>query len=117
MIMLLHTDPATHRVSILSLPRDLVLYNVRRTTSTRSTRRGLGPSQLVALIEQDLGIPVNHFVELNFDTFQYVVNTLGGVKVYFPDGSRTPCRGSTSKLPAATCSTASRRSPWSGRGT
>jgi LCP family protein required for cell wall assembly len=85
-IMLLHTDPTTHRVSILSLPRDLVLYNVRQDNFHKvDAALASGPSQLVALVEQDLGIAVNHFVELNFDTFQSVVNTLGGVKVYFPD--------------------------------
>ena len=76
-----------------------------------------GPSQLVALIEQDLGIPVNHFVELNFDTFQSVVNTLGGVKVYFPDRVLDTSPDSISPLPAATSSTASRRSRWCGLGT
>ena len=66
--------------------RDLVLYNVRQDNFHKvDAALASGPSQLVALVEQDLGIPVNHFVELNFDTFQSVVNTLGGVKVYFPD--------------------------------
>lgn len=85
-MLLLHTDPATGKVTVLSLPRDLVLYNVR-DYNFHKLDAGLssGPSQLVAAIEQDLGIPINHFVELNFDTFQNVVNTLGGVKVYFPD--------------------------------
>jgi LCP family protein required for cell wall assembly len=85
-IMLLHTDPATHHVSILSIPRDLVLYNVRQDNFHKvDAALAAGPSQLVALIEQDLGIAVNHYVELNFDTFQSIVNTLGGVKVDFPD--------------------------------
>lgn len=85
-MLLLHTDPNTGRVSILSIPRDLVLYNVR-DWNFHKLDAGLaeGPSVLVQAIEQDLGIGINHFVELNFDTFQNVVNTLGGVKVYFPD--------------------------------
>jgi LCP family protein required for cell wall assembly len=85
-MLLLHTDPTTGKVSILSLPRDLVLYNVR-DWNFHKLDAGLaeGPSVLVAAVEQDLGIPINHFVELNFDTFQNVVNTLGGVKVFFPE--------------------------------
>src|SRR5579863_7109799 len=43
-----------------------------------------GPSQLVAAIQEDFGIPINHYVELNFDTFADVVNVLGGIKMYFP---------------------------------
>lgn len=85
-IMLLHTDPNTHRVSILSIPRDLVIYNVENENFHKvDAALASDPSQLVNVIEQDFGIPVNHYVELNFDTFQNVVNTLGGVKVYFPD--------------------------------
>ncbi len=36
-------------------------------------------------IEEDFGIPVHHYVELNFDSFQGVVNALGGIKMYFPE--------------------------------
>ncbi len=43
-----------------------------------------GPSQLITAIEEDFGIPINNYVELNFDTFANVVNALGGVKMYFP---------------------------------
>jgi LCP family protein required for cell wall assembly len=85
-IMLLHTDPNTHRVSILSIPRDLVLYNVRDENFHKiDAALANDPGTLVQVIEQDFGIPINHYVELNFDTFQNIVNTLGGVKVYFPD--------------------------------
>lgn len=84
-IMLLHVDPATHRLSILSLPRDLVLQNVRPGEFHKvDAALADGPSQLVAVIEQDFGVPINHFVELNFDSFQNVVNALGGLDMYFP---------------------------------
>ena len=43
-----------------------------------------GPGQLVAAIEENFGIPINHFVELNFDSFQNIVTALGGIKMYFP---------------------------------
>lgn len=85
--MLLREDPATHQVSILSIPRDLVLENVRQDSQKFykiDAALAQGPSQLVNVIEQDFGIPINHFVELNFDNFQSVVNALGGVNVYFP---------------------------------
>ena len=44
-----------------------------------------GPDQLIAAIEEDFGIPIQHFVELNFDSFINVVNALGGIKMYFPE--------------------------------
>jgi hypothetical protein len=40
---------------------------------------------LIKAIEEDFGIPIQHFVELNFDSFINVVNSLGGIKMYFPE--------------------------------
>jgi LCP family protein required for cell wall assembly len=44
-----------------------------------------GPDNLVNAIQEDLGIPINHFIELNFNGFINSVNALGGINVYFPD--------------------------------
>ncbi len=75
-----------HTVSILSVPRDLFVPNAR-TTGANKIDAALyqGPSQLVAAINEDLGIPVQHYVVLNFDSFANVVDALGGVKMYFPE--------------------------------
>ncbi len=84
-ILLLRADQQTHSVSILSIPRDLVMNNVRPGQFYKiDAALADGPDQLVAAIEQNFGIPINHFVELNFDSFQSIVSALGGVKMYFP---------------------------------
>jgi LCP family protein required for cell wall assembly len=85
-ILLLHANPKAHTVSILSIPRDLALYNVRPVNQFYKIDAALadGPGQLVSVIEQNFGIPINHFVELNFDSFQNIVNALGGLKMDFP---------------------------------
>lgn len=84
-IMILHLDPNKKKVAILSLPRDLFVPN-SRTTGPNKIDAALyqGPTQLVTAIEEDFGIPIQHYVELNFDTFQGVVNALGGIRMYFP---------------------------------
>jgi LCP family protein required for cell wall assembly len=85
-VMILHLDPTTHVVSVLSVPRDLFVPNAR-TTGANKIDAALyeGPSQLVAAINENLGIPIQHYVVLNFDTFANVVDALGGVKMYFPE--------------------------------
>ena len=85
-VMILHLDPVKHTVSILSIPRDLFVPNAR-TTGANKIDAALyqGPSQLVAAINENLGIPIQHYVVLNFDTFANVVDALGGVKMYFPE--------------------------------
>jgi LCP family protein required for cell wall assembly len=84
-VMVLHLNPATKQVAILSIPRDLFVPNAR-TTGNNKIDAALyqGPTQLVDVIEQDFGIPIQHYVELNFDTFQGIVNALGGINMYFP---------------------------------
>jgi LCP family protein required for cell wall assembly len=85
-IMILHLNPAERTVSVLSIPRDLFIPNARATGANKiDAALYEGPSQLVAAIEEDFGIPIQHYVELNFDTFADVVNALGGVSMYFPE--------------------------------
>jgi LCP family protein required for cell wall assembly len=84
-VMILHLNPNVPSASILSLPRDLFVPNARTDGANRiNAALADGPSQLVAAIEEDFGIPIEHYVELNFDSFAGVVNALGGVKMYFP---------------------------------
>jgi LCP family protein required for cell wall assembly len=83
--MILHLDPATRTVSLLSIPRDTFVPNARIIGANKiDAALYEGPSQLITAIEEDFGIPINNYVELNFDTFANVVNALGGVKMYFP---------------------------------
>ncbi len=84
-VMILHLNPNVPSASILSIPRDLFIPNARTTGANKiDAALAQGPSQLVAAIEQDFGIPIEHYVELNFDSFAGVVDALGGVRMYFP---------------------------------
>ncbi len=85
-IMILHLNPAVPSVSILSIPRDLFVPNARIEGAYKiDAALYEGPTQLVAAVEEDFGIPIQHFVELNFDSFGNVVNALGGISMYFPE--------------------------------
>jgi LCP family protein required for cell wall assembly len=85
-VMILHLNPVNHSVSILSIPRDLFVPNARSDGANKiDAALYQGPDQLIAAIEEDFGIPIQHFVELNFDSFINVVQALGGIKMYFPE--------------------------------
>ena len=85
-VMILHLNPNAHTLSILSVPRDLFVPNARAEGANKiDAALYEGPSQLVAAINENLGIPIQHYVVLNFDTFANVVDALGGVKMYFPE--------------------------------
>jgi len=84
-VMILHLDPATKGVSILSLPRDLFIPNARSTGAYKiDAALAQGPAQLVRAIEEDFAIPIQHYVELTFDSFAAVVTALGGITMDFP---------------------------------
>jgi len=84
-IMILHADPTHHRLALLSIPRDLFIPNGRNTGANKIDA-GLynGLSQVVAAVEEDFGIPIQHAVSLNFDQFANIVQSLGGINMSFP---------------------------------
>jgi LCP family protein required for cell wall assembly len=85
-VMILHLNPATHAVTILSIPRDLFVPNARAEGANKiDAALAEGPTQLVRAVEDDFGIPIQHYVELNFDSFAGVVDALGGISMYFPE--------------------------------
>lgn len=84
-VMVLHLDPVNKRVSILSIPRDTFIPNARKDGANKiDAALAEGPGQLVNAVQENFGIPIQHFVELNFETFAGVVDALGGVDMYFP---------------------------------
>jgi LCP family protein required for cell wall assembly len=101
-LMLVHVDPASGTATLMSIPRDLWVPIPGKNVSQRiNTTFDTGPDLLVQTIKQDLGIGIDHYVEVDFQSFRDVVNAVGGVKEYFP----TPARDAYSLLniPAAGC--------------
>ncbi|HZU73659.1 MAG TPA: LCP family protein [Acidimicrobiales bacterium] len=93
--MVLHLDLRSGKASLLSIPRDLFLPVPGTTTANRiDAALNHGPEALVEQIEDDLGIPIDHYVSVNFDTFQSIVDDLGGIDMYFP----TPVKDAYSGL-------------------
>ena len=62
-IMLLHVDPKSTKATLLSIPRDLWVTIPGKGYKQRiNTTFDTGPDLLVQAVEQDLGIPVDHFI-------------------------------------------------------
>jgi LCP family protein required for cell wall assembly len=84
-IMVLRVDPNESQAAILSFPRDLW---VKIGTSNRKSRINSAfdkgdPSRLVQTIELNFDIPIDHYIEVDFCAFKYLVDALGGVKIPF----------------------------------
>jgi LCP family protein required for cell wall assembly len=81
-IMLLRIDPATKSISMLSIPRDLRVeipgFGTDRINAAYSDG---GPALSVATFKALTGLPVNHFIDVNFTGFTDMVDYLGGVYI------------------------------------
>src|SRR4029450_1378549 len=93
-ILLVHLVPATHRAWMLSIPRDL--YVPEAGTGDRAkinSALARGPEQLVETIKAASGIPVSHYVLVDFDGFRAVVDAVGGLRLDFPSPVRDDDNG------------------------
>jgi LCP family protein required for cell wall assembly len=86
--MVARFDPTAKTVTVLSIPRDLWV-NIPGNSDVAGMNRinaafDTGPDLLVQTIEQDLGVPVNHYMSVNFPGFSGMVNALGGITMDFP---------------------------------
>jgi LCP family protein required for cell wall assembly len=83
-IMILRVDPADQRASLLSLPRDLwVAIQPGGTMGKINSALPLGgPEALIRTIGTDFGITINHYVQVDFEGFKSLVDSIGGVPVW-----------------------------------
>jgi len=84
-ILLAKIDPVTHQVWLLSIPRDTrVLIPKHGYDKINASHSYGGPELTIQTVEEFTGIPVNHYMEVNFQGFQGAVDALGGVWVDVP---------------------------------
>jgi LCP family protein required for cell wall assembly len=101
-IMVLRIDPKSDKAALLSLPRDLYVPIAGTRGSDRiNSAIQAGPQRLVETIKQDFGIPINHYVEINFLAFLTIVKAIDGVPIYFPNPARDEKSGLV--VPEAGC--------------
>jgi polyisoprenyl-teichoic acid--peptidoglycan teichoic acid transferase len=99
-MMLLRTDPSRHRITYLSIPRDLgVTINGVYQKINGAMQLG-GPKLAVQTVNQLLGsqLPVNHVVVVDFGSFQKLIDAVGGITVNVPEkilSNRFDCPFST----------------------
>ena len=102
-IMLLHVDNELGTASIISLPRDLLVDIPDHGRDRINAAYSYGADVLVNTVQQSLGIPLNHYVEVDFASFKAIVAALGGVDVCFEYPTRDTNTGLD--VPAPGCFT------------
>jgi LCP family protein required for cell wall assembly len=88
-MILLSVYPKGPGAALLSIPRDLYVdipgYGTDRINTAHFwgelERQGGGPALAMRTLSQDFGIPVHHYLRIDFDGFRAVVDAVGGIDV------------------------------------
>ena len=90
-VMIMSIDTSTKQVALLSLPRDLYVPIIETTLYTKLNslyQYGLSNEEGTEPLKQTLkhitGSAIHYFVVLDFDGFEKVIDTLGGISVDVP---------------------------------
>jgi polyisoprenyl-teichoic acid--peptidoglycan teichoic acid transferase len=89
-IKIVHVDPAASTARVLSIPRDTFVslsgmpaYTELSTKNKINTAFDDGIEPLVQTIQNTLGIPINHFVTIDFSGVINLVNAVGAISLDF----------------------------------
>jgi polyisoprenyl-teichoic acid--peptidoglycan teichoic acid transferase len=99
-MMLLRTDPGRHRLTYLSIPRDLGVTIGGVYQKINSAMQIGGPRLAIQTVDDLLGsqLPINHVVVVDFGSFQKLIDAVGGIDVNVPENilsNRFDCPYST----------------------
>ncbi|HJR80511.1 MAG TPA: LCP family protein [Anaerolineales bacterium] len=90
-LILLTVDPITKTAGMLSIPRDMWVnipgfgysrINTAWTLGRGSRLPGGGPGLTMRTVSHFIGVPVDYYVQVDFDTFVDVIDLIGGVDIY-----------------------------------
>jgi polyisoprenyl-teichoic acid--peptidoglycan teichoic acid transferase len=101
-IMVLRVDPESERLALLSFPRDLIVTIAdtgERARINSAYGRENGEQVLSDTLRQNYGISINHYVEIDFQGFEQLVDTIGGVSMWFPSAVRDVASGLYTEQP------------------
>ena len=84
-LLLMRTDPGKHRISYLSIPRDLRVEIPGYGPSKINAANQIGgPALTLQAVRALTGLPIEHVVVVDFDGFRELIDSLGGVDVKVP---------------------------------
>lgn len=88
-VILVRLDPDTGVAQMLSIPRDLRVEIPGHGTDKINAAYAFGGSSLlVETVKSNLGVDINHYVQMDFVGFQALVDEIGGIEMSFPHAAR-----------------------------
>ena len=88
-MMVVHVVPALGTAFVVSFPRDTYVNIPDHGTNLLNAAFAFGgPALLIKTFSEDFGIPIQHYLSVNFPGFEKIVDSIGHVKIYFPTPAR-----------------------------
>ena len=88
-MMVVHVVPAQGTAYVVSFPRDTYVNIPGHGTDKLNAAFAYGgPALAIKTFQEDFGIPIQHYLAVNFEGFQKIVSSIGHVKIYFPTPAR-----------------------------
>jgi len=93
-VMVWRVNPETGQVAALSLQRDLyVRIDGGRRGRINAAFDASDPNKLINTVRDNFGIPIDHYIQVDFCAFKKVVDSVGGVGVPFAQRVRDRATG------------------------
>jgi LCP family protein required for cell wall assembly len=93
-MMVVHVEPDTQTGFVVSFPRDLWVTIPGHGESRLNAALELGgPSLLIETLSSNYNVPITHYLEVDIEGFQKIVDTIGHVDIYFPTAARDSFSG------------------------
>ncbi|HYN99473.1 MAG TPA: LCP family protein [Actinomycetota bacterium] len=84
-IMLLHLDEQREKAVLVHFPRDLRVQDPNGQDVKINSVYSLGPDAMVETVTEFTGLPIHHYLEVDFNGFNRIADTVGGVEVFFEE--------------------------------
>jgi LCP family protein required for cell wall assembly len=83
-IMVWRANPDTNQLAVLSFPRDLYVKfpNGGKNRINAAYERD-DPNTLIKVLDLNFGVPIDHYIQIDFCAFRRLVDAVGGVAVPF----------------------------------
>jgi LCP family protein required for cell wall assembly len=92
--MIVRVDPTSEQAQVLSFPRDLQVHIAGTAAGSISkinaayAGESADPQRLIDTLQENFGVPIHHYVEIDFAGFKRLIDHIGGVDLWFNNAVR-----------------------------
>ncbi|MEX2268004.1 MAG: LCP family protein [Acidimicrobiia bacterium] len=87
-MMVVHVEPGAQRTLVVSFPRDLWVDVPGVGMEKINYAFNISADKTIETLKANFGIEINHYIEVDFQSFEGIVKAIGSVPTYFPYPAR-----------------------------